>query len=114
LRGDALFRRRDGRPFAFAGLWERWQPKDADDAAAVESCAVITTEANEVVQPVHNRMPVILRREDFGAWLDPATPAEKLLGLLGPYPAEEMVAVPVSTAVNNARNEGPACLEPRA
>jgi putative SOS response-associated peptidase YedK len=105
------FRRRDAEPFAFAGIWEQWQPQGAD---ALESCAIVTTEANELVRPVHDRMPVLLRREDFSRWLDPSTPAEQLLALLRPYPAEEMVAVPVSTRVNNARNEGPACLEPVA
>jgi putative SOS response-associated peptidase YedK len=59
-------------------------------------------------------MPVILPREDFAPWLDPDTSAEQLLALLRPYPAGEMVAAAVSTAVNNPRNEGPACLEPVA
>jgi putative SOS response-associated peptidase YedK len=103
------FRRRDGGPFALAGLWERWQAEGADP---VESCAIITTEANELVRPVHDRMPVALAREDFAAWLAPDTSAEQLLSLLRPYPAGEVVAIPVSMAVNNARNEGPACLEP--
>jgi putative SOS response-associated peptidase YedK len=99
-------RRRDGKPFAFAGLWERW----GGDGEAVETCAVLTTEANAVVRPVHDRMPVILAPEDFAAWLDPRTPAGELQALLRPYPAEQMAAVPVGRYVSNPRNEGPQCL----
>src|SRR5262249_11784000 len=65
------FRLSDGRPFAFAGLWERWDR----GGAPVESCAILTSEANAVVRPVRERMPVILRPEGFGRWLDPAAQA---------------------------------------
>src|SRR5262249_41316010 len=91
------FRLREGRPFAFAGLWERWQGGDG----AVESCAILTTEANAVVRPVHERMPVILPPEDFAAWLDTSWPPEELQALLRPYLAEEMEARAVSRRVND-------------
>jgi putative SOS response-associated peptidase YedK len=106
------FRLREGRPFAFAGLWERRQ---APGGEVIESCAILTTEANELVRPVHDRMPVILGPDVFGAWLDPAVrnPAE-LAAWLRPYPAEAMTAGLVGSWVNNPRNEGPACLAPPA
>ena len=103
------FRLRDGGPFAFAGLWERWERGEEP----VESCTLITTEANGVVAPVHGRMPVILKPEDYARWLDPGErrPAA-LAGLLVPIPEDRMVAHPVSKRVNNPRNEGPGCIEP--
>jgi len=82
-----LFRLRSGQPFAFAGLWERWQPPAAP---AVESCTLITTAANDVVRPYHDRMPVMLAPADWSAWLDRADVA-----LLRPYPAAEMESSPV-------------------
>ncbi len=104
------FQHRDGRPFAFAGLWERWQGTEGE---TVETCAILTTKANETVRPVHERMPVILPPEDFGHWLDPAVQKpEAVQALLRPYPAGEMESYPVSAFVNNARNEGPRCVEP--
>jgi putative SOS response-associated peptidase YedK len=102
------FRMRGGRLFAFAGLWERW---NSPDGITLESCTVITTTANELVRPVHDRMPVILGPGRYGEWLDPkVTDGGLLLPLLAPWPAEEMAAVPANPVVNNARNEGPACL----
>jgi putative SOS response-associated peptidase YedK len=100
-------RMRDGCPFALAGLWERWQGADGEP---VEPCAILTTEANALVRPVHDRMPVILAPGDYGTWLDPMTPVVTLHALLRPYPAEEMEAVPVGSYVSNPRNEGPQCL----
>jgi putative SOS response-associated peptidase YedK len=100
-------RLKDGEPFALAGLWERW--KD-EGGATVESCTIITTEANELIRPIHDRMPVILAPNDYGAWLDSVTPAEALQALLRPFPPEAMEAVPVSTYVSNPRNVGPQCL----
>jgi putative SOS response-associated peptidase YedK len=106
-----LFRLRDGGPFAFAGLWDVWE----GPAGKVPSCAVITTAANELVAPLHDRMPVILPPDQFGLWLDRAvTDPAALLPLLKPYPAELMEAVAVNTRVNSARNEGPECIEPAA
>jgi putative SOS response-associated peptidase YedK len=100
-------RMRDGRPFAFAGLWERWHGGEGEP---VETCALLTTEANALVRPVHDRMPIIVAPGDCGAWLDPLTPPDQLHALLYPYPPEEMAAVPVGRYVSNPRNEGPRCL----
>jgi putative SOS response-associated peptidase YedK len=100
---------RDGSLFAFAGLWERWHGGDGEP---VESCAILTTEANAVVRSVHDRMPVILAPTDFAPWLDPRTPPPELHALLRPFPAEAMSATAVSRYVSNARNEGPQCLAP--
>jgi putative SOS response-associated peptidase YedK len=101
---------KDGAPFAFAGLWERWKGEDVE-AEVIQSCTILTTEANAVVQPVHDRMPVILPPEHFTAWLDPHMPVTDLHPLLRPFPAEAMAAVAVSRYVSNPRNEGPRCLE---
>jgi len=99
---------KDRRPFAFAGLWETWKKGDEP----IESCTIITTEANEAIAALHDRMPVILQPRDFARWLDPAPgdPAA-LLEMLRPYPApDEIETTPVSTHVNNARHEDPDCL----
>lgn len=99
-----FFRLREERPFAFAGLWDRWQP-DGEDA--VESCTILTTEANSVLRPVHDRMPVILHPDDYEAWLDDDVRKSDLLKeLLQPYPAREMTGYPVSPTVNSARRQG--------
>jgi len=101
---------RDDRPFAFAGLWETWQ---AADRSRIESCTLLTTEPNELVRPIHNRMPVILDRNDYRKWLDPALQkSEQLAPLLRPYPGNELMAYPVSTLVNNPANDDPRCIEP--
>lgn len=104
-------RKKDESPFAFAGLWEYWKK----DAEPIVSCTIITTDANELVQPLHDRMPVILSAKDYLRWLDLAPgDAQRLLEMLQPYPAQEMTAVPVSLTVNNANNEQPECLAPVA
>lgn len=102
------FHLQDKKPFGFAGLWEQWQSKDGETIA---SCTIITTEANELMQPIHDRMPVILKQEDYDLWLDPEvqTPG-KLQPLLQPYPTEAMAVYPVSTIVNSPRNNTPECL----
>jgi putative SOS response-associated peptidase YedK len=101
---------KDESPFAFAGLWERW--KDPANGP-VESCALITTDANELVRPIHDRMPVILPRDDYAKWLDPEVEdAGKLQELLVPFPAEEMKTYAVSGLVNKPQNNGPECLAP--
>jgi putative SOS response-associated peptidase YedK len=101
---------RDRRPFAFAGLWEHWQPKKGSE---LHSCTIITGDANGLVERIHDRMPVILPPSMYDVWLDPAEQErEKLQPLLVPYPADEMWMYPVSTLVNNPRNENPACVEP--
>ena len=78
----------------------------------LESCTVITADANELARKVHNRMPVLLHENDYAAWLDPANQdGESLRYLFEPFPAGEMTVRPVTTFVNNARNEGPECVE---
>jgi putative SOS response-associated peptidase YedK len=98
---------KDNSPFAFAGLWERWRGGAGEP---VETCAILTTTANAVVRPVHDRMPVVLAPGDFAAWLNPRTPAADLHSLLRPFPAEVMTAVPVGRYVSSPQNEGPKCL----
>lgn len=100
---------KDYRPFAFAGLWEHWE---GGDGSVVDSCTIITTTANERVQPLHDRMPVILQPADYADWLDPNTHVDFLMHLLRPYAAEEMIAFPVSNVVGNPANDLPACILP--
>ncbi len=104
--------RPDGAPFAFAGLWERWEK--AADGTPLETCTIVTTAANDVLRPIHPRMPVILDPADFAAWLDPATPPGAAAALLRPAPNAWLVAVPVSTRVNDVRHDDPGCIEPLA
>lgn len=105
-----LFRRRDEQPFAFAGLWDSWR---APDGTMLESCAIITNEPNELMRPIHHRMPVILAPEQFSSWLDSqVTQPEELAPLLRPPPAATMSAAPVSQYVSNVRHEGPECIAP--
>jgi putative SOS response-associated peptidase YedK len=98
--------------FAFAGLWEHWDK--AADGKPIETCAIITTDANERLRPIHERMPVILAPEDYGHWLDPATSHADAQARLKPYPSDAMVAYEVSTRVNAVRNDDAACLAPAA
>jgi putative SOS response-associated peptidase YedK len=92
------------RPFAFAGLWEFWHDE-------LESCTIVTTEANELMRPLHDRMPVILSEEQYDRWLDPKNEnVAELESLLRPYPPNEMTAFPISTLVNSPRNESPECI----
>ena len=95
-------------PFAFAGLWEWWH---GGDGSEILSCTIITTTPNSLMASIHDRMPVILPAEAYSQWLDPAeqTP-DQLDPLLKPYPAEWMKAYPVSTLVNNPRNDLPECV----
>lgn len=103
------FRRRDDRPFAFAGLWDRWRGPDGP----VESCTIITTAANSLSRPIHDRMPVLLTPPAFDLWLDPEIDdARALQELLQPFPSDELLCHPVRTLVNSPRNDRPACIEP--
>ena len=100
-------RRRDGEPFAFAGLWDVWRPRGREPVA---SCTIITTEANELVAELHDRMPVILPPEAYDLWLAPAPlHADVLQPWLVPCPSEWLEAYPVSTLVNTADRDEPAC-----
>jgi len=100
---------RSNRPFAFAGLWEHWKPADGEP---LETCTIITTKPNDLMAPIHNRMPVILAPTSYDQWLDPAFQNIELLkALLRPYLSEEFTAYPVSTLVNNPRHDASQCLE---
>lgn len=103
--------RQDDAPLALAGLWERWS--DEKSGQNIESCTVITTEANALVGRLHNRMPVILEPEDFKLWLAPTeTSQETLSSLLRPANEGVLEMYPVSTFVNKPQNEGEECIEP--
>lgn len=104
-----FFRMRDGQCFAFAGLWERWE----GTGEIVESCTILTTNANDLVRPVHNRMPVILPKAGYEIWLDTSlSQMGRVRKLLQPYRPEAMQCYPVSREVNRVGNEGPVCIEP--
>jgi len=112
LKQPYFFHFSDERPFAVAGLWESWQPVANSAAERLETCTLITTDANSTVAPIHNRMPVILSANDAEVWLDPRNEsAESLQHLLQPYPETELVIDAVNPYVNNARHEGPECLQ---
>jgi len=101
----------DDSTFAFAGLWETW----GMNGEKIRSCAIITTDANQLMHEVHHRMTVILHPEDYGIWLDPNfDEKEPLMSLLKPYPADAMEAYPVSKRVNKPSNNVPSVLEPAA
>ena len=96
---------RTGEPFAFAGLWSVWRDPNGN---RIPSCAIITTSANELLRPVHDRMPVILPREMEDFWLDEGIDDPDALGsVLNPYPDGEMETYEVSRLVNSAANDGP-------
>ena len=99
---------REEEPFAFAGLWAVWK-NPANEW--VRSCTIITTEPNGLIQPIHNRMPVILPQEAESYWLDPAIDDQDVLtSFFRPFPAEAMVAYEVSTKVNTPANDDPECI----
>jgi len=98
------------QPFAFAGLWDVWKTPEGD---TLLSFTIITTRANELMERIHDRMPVILNEKDEAKWLDPEfKDTDKLSSLLQPYPSEQMVAYKVSTIVNSPKNDTPSCIEP--
>jgi putative SOS response-associated peptidase YedK len=109
-----FFRMRDESPFGFAGLWERWEGGEGntEEGNPVESCTILTTEANDLLRPVHDRMPVILHPEEYSLWLEGSERETQLLKeLLRPFPASEMTGHPVSTNINNPRSHGAALIE---
>lgn len=101
LRGQDLF--------AFAGLWEFWHKSKEE---IVASCSILTTDANEIMAPIHHRMPAIIAPENYDAWLRPDARPEDLSRLLKPFRAAAMKAYPVSQAINNPKNNSAACLAP--
>ncbi len=104
------FSMKDGNPFCFAGLWERWQPAEGEP---LESCAIMTIGANALAAEIHHRMPVILAPDDYARWLEPrTTKAADVLPLLQPFTPDAMSVYPVSTLVNNARVDESRCITP--
>lgn len=102
-------RLKNGQPFGIAGLWERWDK----EGTSIETCTILTTDANDLMMPIHDRMPVIIPPDQFDIWLDPAVHDEKVLSkMLRPFASENLTAYPISTLVNNARNDVAACIEP--
>jgi len=98
------------KPFAFAGLWENWQSPDGSE---VLSCTIITTPPNKLIEPIHNRMPAILDPQVYSDWLEPAERDHSQMGnWLQPYPADNMIAYPVSRLVNSPENDTPECIQP--
>jgi len=102
------FRLRDGKPFAFAGLWEIWHSPEGDE---LKTCTILTTDANELVGTVHQRMPILFEVDEAWTWLQPLA-ADTLLALLKPFPAEKMEAYPVSRLVNDPKQDDPQCVQP--
>ena len=100
---------RDGTPFSFAGLWERWDKGEAP----IETCTIVTGEPNSLVAELHNRMPAILEPEDYEAWLRAADTAIPQ-AMLRPFPSQLMQAYPVSKRVNSPKNDDAALIEPAA
>lgn len=99
----------NSRILAFAGIWETWLGADGSE---VDTVAIITTDANVILKPIHHRMPVILSPLQFDVWMSPETETPELLELLAPADDRLLAAVPVSKKVNSARNEGPELIEP--
>lgn len=99
----------DGGLLGLAGLWETWH---AADGSELDSCTILTTTPNELMAPIHNRMPVIIEPADYDLWLNPGDRPEDALHLLRPYPAHKMSFYPVSSHVNSPRNDDPHCIDP--
>jgi putative SOS response-associated peptidase YedK len=103
---------KDQDVFAFAGLWEVWHSTDGDE---LRTFTIITTDANDFMRPIHDRMPIILHKKDYDLWLDPGeVPAGKLQPLLKPYESSKMTAYEVSRAVNTPMIDEPQLIEPVA
>lgn len=102
------FQMKDGQPFAFAGLWERWVDAGGKE---VETCAILTTVCNDLLRPVHERMPVIIAPTTYEQWLEPQVrDGELLQALLCPYPSQEMESYPISLRVNNPAYDDEQCV----
>ncbi len=110
LKTPMYIQLKDGRPFAFAGLWETWKSLEGE---WIKTCTIITTTPNALMEKIHDRMPVILPPKAYDLWLSPGElPAEKTLPLLKPFAASQMRAVAVSPLVNNPRFDSPECVVP--
>jgi putative SOS response-associated peptidase YedK len=102
-----FFAAANGGPLAFAGIWDRWRPREGEP---VESFSIITTGANATMAPIHDRMPAILPEAAWSAWLDPATPLTEIAALLKPAPESTLVRHKVDRRVGNVREDGPALI----
>ena len=102
-----FIRRTDQGYMAMAGVWDHWQGEDDQE---IDSCSIITTEANKLMLAIHDRMPAILDKNDLVAWLDPGTDQDRVLSMLKPCPDSWIETYPVSRRVNSVKNNGPACL----
>lgn len=102
-------RMKDGGPMIFAGLWESWKSPEGE---IIEMCTILTTNANSLIKPIHDRMPVILGRSDWDTWLSRDATREQLAMLFQPYPWDLLHLYPVGTGVNNPRNDSPELIEP--
>jgi putative SOS response-associated peptidase YedK len=100
---------KSGEPFAFAGLWESWKDPAGE---SIDTFTIITADPNQLIAPIHHRMPVILLPENETAWLDNDVDRDTLLGMLQPYPADLMTTYPVTTGVNSPGNDDPSLIEP--
>jgi putative SOS response-associated peptidase YedK len=101
---------KSGQPYAFAGLWERWKDREAGGAELL-TFTVITTDPNEVVQPLHDRMPVIIPERDYGRWLDVSNTQRLPVDLLKPFDADKMTAWKVRKDVGNVKNDTPELIQ---
>lgn len=103
-------RLKGAKPFAFAGLWEVWHSSDGSE---IRSCTIITGQPNELITPIHDRMAVILKEQDYARWLTPGELGpEATMPILAPYPADQMEAIEVSRTVHSPKNDIPECIEP--
>ena len=105
-----------GEAFGFAGIWERWEPKEeiegAEEFDVVHTCAIITADAAPAIRKIHHRMPVVLKQDRWRDWLHPDAPEPVLLDMLGPYEGEDLKVYAVSTDVNSPANDRPEVVEP--
>ena len=103
-----VIKSREDKLLGLAGIWEQWDKQEQ----LLETCAIITTSPNKLIEPLHNRMPVIISKTDYAIWLDSATPIEAVHQLLKPYPDELLTAYPVDRKVGNPRNSDVSCIQP--
>jgi putative SOS response-associated peptidase YedK len=102
---------KDSEIFALGGIWDYWKPKNGEGEGMV-TCAILTTDPNTLLAPIHDRMPVIVRPDRYAAWLDPRTPMPAVKDLVQPFPSDEMAAWPISLRVNRATEDDVGILEP--
>jgi putative SOS response-associated peptidase YedK len=102
----------DGAPYALAGLFSEWRPRKGSPHLPLDTFSIVTTEANELMEPIHDRMPVILHPRDYDRWLTDYDESRPPIDLLRPYEADAMRVTPANRLVGNVRNNGPEMLNP--